>query len=284
MNRKIILTISLILLAGIVGLVLASEIESGIAIFKGWNLIYGFTPSSLYEQGFDFSHIKAIYTYIPQEGKYVRIYPVPESTIIEKYGDAYFEKQANWVYSDATVEGELNGRAHFTEYWLEEPLPLSQKPLYKGWNFVGVTSYIAGKPQGEIIGDCNFEKMYVWDFVDQKWVNWPINKNEDIENDWLGYGLIIKVSNDCKISSSNEEVTNPPSLPEEQNNVILGRKCTTNSDCPNQYTDWSCKNGTTAQRYISYYSCEQEKSTCQSSPGGVEYENCANGCLNSVCN
>ncbi len=277
MNKKIVLMISLILLVGVVGLVLASEIESGIAIFKGWNLIYGFTPSSLNGQGFDFSHIKAIYTYIPQEGKYVRIYPAPESTIIEKYGDAYFEKQANWVYSDATVEGELNGRAHFTEYWLEEPLPLSQKRLYKGWNFVGVTSYIAGKLQGEIIGDCNFEKMYIWDSVDQKWVNWPINKNDDIENDWLGYGLIIKVSNNCQLGSSEGNIPAVPNLPNDQ------KKCTDSDGGLNYYTKGTVTGSETLEDFC-VNTIKLSEALCNNDgrEAYAQYD-CPSGCSNGAC-
>jgi len=127
MNNKLLIFASVLVLIMGVGFVIASQIESGVAIYKGWNLIYGFTPSSLEGQGFEFSHIKAIYTYVPADNEYIRVYPNPENSKIDKLGDSYFEKQVMWVYSDATVEGELNGMLHFAEYWLEEPMPLSQR-------------------------------------------------------------------------------------------------------------------------------------------------------------
>jgi len=221
MNKKIkiILPISLMLLIGLVIFVSASQVESGVAIYKGWNLIYGFTPSSLNGQGFDFSHIKAIYTYIPIDNEYIRIYPNPQNSKIDKFGDSYFEKQVMWVYSDLTVEGELNGYAHFTEYWLEEPLPLSQRQdLYKGWNFVGITSDMigeGGEPElRDLVGDCNIERAYFFNPEQQEWVVFPLD--EDFSQDAISSGIVIKVSENCKLGGNG---VSPPPLPDTITNL-----------------------------------------------------------------
>ena len=214
--RKTLVLVSLAIIIGLSTFVIASQIESGVAIYKGWNLIYGFTPNSLNGQGFDFSHIKAIYTYIPTDNEYVRIYPSPENSKIDKFGDSYFEKQVMWVYSDATVEGELNGQIHFIEYWLEEPMPLSQRPISAGWNFVGITKDVIPGPQDtnlkDIQGNCNIEKSYLWNADLQKWEAIPI-ESAQLEEMSLGQGWVIKVSNNCNLGATS----NVPSVPQLPN-------------------------------------------------------------------
>jgi len=216
MNKKFILPISLLIILGIAGFVLASQIESPVAIYKGWNLIYGFVPSSLNGQGFEFSHIKAIYTYVPADNEYIRVYPNPENSKIDKLGDSYFEKQVMWVYSDATVEGELNGMLHFTEYWLEEPMPLSQRQVFKGWNFVGVTHDVIPGPQDtnlkDIKGSCSIEKSYFWNADMQKWEDAPLEYAQ-LEERSIGSGWVIKVSDNCKLGTSEADIPSVPNLP-----------------------------------------------------------------------
>jgi len=361
MKRKIILSIALTVILVSVVLVSAWATTYGASIYKGWNLVYGFQSSEQIDT-IDKSNIRAIYAFIPTTQQYLRAWPNPDEkawqNLDKVIDDHELLQTAYWVYSDITIEGSLNGLSHFTEYWVyDAPVHYTERPIYKGWNFIGVTKdMISGSKDTnlkDIKGNCDIEKSYFWIAEMQKWEDAPIEYAQ-LEERSLGSGWVIKVSDNCKLgTSSGGNTLSVPNLPGDQkacsdsdggmnyntkgtaskeglgditdfcvnniklsetlcnndgnpayaqydcpngcdngacnsegqnNQAILGRKCTTNSDCPNQYTDWSCKNGTTAQRYISYYSCEQEKSTCQSSPGGVEYENCANGCLNSVCN
>jgi hypothetical protein len=215
MSKKLILPVALLLLIGITGFVFASQIESGIGIFKGWNLIYGFTSPSSLSGMFESSHIKAIYTYVPGENGYVRIYPNPENSKIDKYGDSYFEKQVSWVYSDATVPGELNGYSSFTEYWLEEPLPLSQRPLSAGWNFVGITPDMKGKSLNELKGSCNIEKVWAWNNQELTGEgNWDSVSLDNKFNDYvLMKGIVVKVSNNCELGGSGVNVPSVPQIP-----------------------------------------------------------------------
>lgn len=233
MNKKLLIPIVLaFILAGAI-FVIASQIESGIAIYKGWNLIYGFTPSSLNGQGFEFSHIKAIYTYVPTDDEYVRIYPNPENSKIDKLGDSYFEKQVSWVYSDSTVEGELNGLAHFTEYWLEEPMPISQRQLSKGWNFVGISFDMVGKNLNDIKGNCELVNSYAWGSSRQSW--YVIDQTTQFTKEVIGQGLVLKVSNDCSLGETtppqtpNEDIGSIPTLPNGE------QKCTDSDGGKNIY-------------------------------------------------
>src|SRR3989338_592715 len=109
--NKVLLGFAFVSLLALSVFVLASTAESYINIEKGWNLVYGFTPGSLDGQPLDFSHIKAIYVYIPEDKEYIRIHPNPENAKIDQVGDGYLAKSVMWVYSDISQR---------TEYFFDE--------------------------------------------------------------------------------------------------------------------------------------------------------------------
>ncbi len=245
MMKRIFLPISLIILVGFLGLVIASEIESGVPIYKGWNLIYGFTPNSLDGQAFEFSHIKAIYSYVPQEGRYVRLFPRPENSIVDKYGDSYFEKQVNWVYSDVS---DTSSR---TEYWLEEPLPIGETTLVSGWNFVRVTPDMFYEKDGtevfswnSIKGSCIIQRVYAWNPETQDWMQISPSEESFDFDDFLMMGMAVRVSNNCKLEFL---IISPPSLPiiEEES---------TDEDTEEESTDDNTIESTYFPKTISTYS------------------------------
>ena len=288
MNKKKILVIVSLMFVGLISLayfVIASQAEDKLFIKKGWNLIYGFTSSSLEGQNFEISHIKAIYAFIPLTQEYAMVYPKLENDKSDLMGDGYLSDTSLWVYSDIDAE---------TEYWLQEPMPLTyigEHKLYKGWNFFGITPAFIGKRLGGIKGDCTIEKAYIWDAGNQQWINLPLTEKMDESDEESKFGggdntmgLIIKVANDCRLGSVIIDEGGLPLLPEEENKII-GRECNTTEDCPTQFTEWSCKNETAINRYGEYYSCYHynQKGICVSSPGGMEIKNCPGGCSNGVC-
>ena len=219
----IVIAMSLINISG------ASQVEGQAAIYKGWNLVYGFIDPRQLAGGLESEHIKAVYAYLPQKQQYVRTYPNPESDKINGIvGDDYFEKIALWVYSDVTSDNSLNGMPHAVEYLVEEPLPLNERELSRGWNLVGVTfdmykgTYNPGYGnEGEyfswdaIKGSCNFEIIYAWGASNQNWFNVSPSmqfKSYDFD-DFLFNGMAVKVSNNCRLGFSEERIS-PPPLPD----------------------------------------------------------------------
>ncbi len=217
MDKKILLFLSLIFLVGflgVVGFVNASNQLSEIQLHKGWNLVYGFTGTDRILSGGDISstNIKAVYLLTQPSQEYVRVYPDPESDKLWELDDDYYEKTAQWVYSD---------KSGILKYNSEEPLPLGELKLYRGWNFVGITSnmigpievssgsFIDGQVQ-HIAGTCNIEKSYFFDPRAQEWVIFPLD--EDFSDGALGSGWIVKLSNDCKLGLK-VGVIGPPELP-----------------------------------------------------------------------
>lgn len=209
--KKIILSVVLVLgIIGIMGFVIAVNWagESAAPIYKGWNLVYGFaSPDQLDGQGFEKSHIKAIYAFIPTTQEYARAYPNPETDKLNKIDDDEIMQHAFWVYSDYTFEGSLNNKLHYIEYWLnEEPITYTERPLYKGWNFFGVTPDIVGKNMNDIKGDCNIERIYNWDAESQQWSNGLVGAT-------VGSGVLIKVTDNCEFAEPIEDITPPPVIP-----------------------------------------------------------------------
>ena len=205
-SRNIIL-LSLILLSSLFVFYVASasRVESYITIKKGWNLVYGFTPSSLDGQALDIKNIKAIFAFIPTTQEYARIYPRPENEKINRIGDAYLEKTSMWIYSAVDAR---------TEYWLEEPLSLGEHKFYRGWNFFGVTPGMVGKQLSDIKGSCKIDKAYGWEPDRKSWNNLLDEElpSEALPSEALLMGFVMKVSENCQFGLQ-EEVLEPPKLP-----------------------------------------------------------------------
>jgi hypothetical protein len=237
MKQKIVLLISLILLVGLTtsvfaiqknmkipGAVIQSEFSETTSHFqKGWNLIWGF-PSPEWLSGAELTpeNIKAIYGLYPGTKEYVRFYPDPELKKIKDSNyrwDTYIEMGAFWVYSDKAATSE--------EHWVMPPPPLEQTQLLAGWNFLGVTPEMKGKPFSEIMGNCDIERVLV--FYNNNWEDLTnilksnkFSHDEDYliadHNSDIGKGIVFKVSSDCTLGESDgSSTTTPPGLPGSQN-------------------------------------------------------------------
>lgn len=212
MKKIVVLAVLFLAVIGAV-FVSASTSQGTIRIEKGWNLIQGFNLGSLEGQAFDSSHIKAIYGFDSVRQEYVRGYPNPEDAKLDNSmpngGDLedYLEESAVWVYSD---------EASTTNYRLQEPLPLNERQLYSGWNFVGISKDMIPSPFDanlkDIKGNCNIEKSYFWIASMQRWEDAPVEYAQ-LEENSIGSGWLVKVSNDCKLGSTAGDVSPPPALP-----------------------------------------------------------------------
>lgn len=208
-NKIIIISILLSVLAS-VGFVSASNVKSYFKFQKGWNLVYGFiSPDRLSGGEVLPENIKAIYILKQPTQEYVRLYPKPETKKLEGIDDDYYEKTAQWVYSD---------KAGSSEYMFEEALPpryWNEHQIYKGWNIIGITSYMKNYSLSEIKGNCAIEKVYHFESLVQGWSPNLVNNNfmdEKLTNDSVGLGLVIKVSNNCNLGIA-EEISAPPQIP-----------------------------------------------------------------------
>jgi hypothetical protein len=215
---KRLLVASLILILGLSVFVYAWAGEASVTIDKGWNLVYGFmSPDQLDGQVLEKSNIKAIYGFVPTTQQYVRMYPNPNTAVLNNLeGEPFdfeqdFSQTGFWVYSD---------KAERTKYWLNNvPVSLDKIKLYKGWNFVGITPKFQGYSFNQIKGNCNVLKVYTYSESEGGWLNTENYPNSLNDERALGEaasqmrGLVVKVSNNCNFGVSSGGISAPPAIP-----------------------------------------------------------------------
>jgi len=214
MKQKIFLTIAILSLLSLAVFVSAWTTEYGVPIYKGWNLVYSFmNPDQLEGQGFEAKNIKAVYGFLPDTQEYVRFYPNPDMNKINQMDGDQLRNTAFWVYSDSETGKEFNGIYNAIEYWLyENPIPYNERQIYKGWNFVGITSNMIGKNLNELKGNCNIEKSYAWWAKRQNWDLIDMNDAPFSQN-VIGQGIVLKVTENCKLGTSSGTIPTVPNLP-----------------------------------------------------------------------
>ncbi len=261
MNKKLIFSISLVLIVFFAVFVSASQIETGAAIYKGWNLIYGFPEPSVLSGGFDASNIKYIYVFIPNIQEYARVYPNPENDKINQIGDGYLIQTPMWVYSTSETDVNFNGIYNAVEYQTQEHLPLGELTLFGGWNFVAITPYMIGKKLGDMKGNCNIERLYFWDSQKQEWYSENL-LTKTIPNDIVNLGLVMKVSNNCNLGGQGSGLGLPPGLPDSDDNP---QDTTTISD------EYLIKKDISQLKYVKYKEMPDfNRNNCELGEGGVD--------------
>ncbi len=288
MKEKIILPIAFIILVGFAVLVFAWVAEYAAPISKGWNLVYGFiSPDQLEGQSFDKSHIKAIYAFIPTTQQYLRAWPNPDEKAWQNLDSTMDDREllqtAFWVYSDSNVEGSLNGLSGFTEYWLDDaPKAYNERPIYKGWNFVGVTRDMKGVLYKEFKGNCNLLKMCVyqrqnWDCGEEG----ALDSNEVlIDSDYdLGQGLVIKVSDNCRLGVSEGAVPSVPQLPD-----TAGTGCVDSDGGLTYITKGKVTDGSETLEDFCVNTIKLSEALCNNDGRGAyaQYD-CSDGCYGGAC-
>lgn len=213
MNNKSVGVLVLICLVFVGGVVNADNfnVHYSVQVSEGWNLLQGFGAFGLVSNfitGGDISSqdISAIFAYLPEQKKYVRIYPDAEV----KVDNQDILNSAYWVYSK---------RSGTIEYSVEEEWAYSNnRKMTAGWNFIGITPDMVGKTMNQIKGTCNYDSIYWYGTEGGKtgWGDLLNNPNFVDKEAWesvnTGMGILIKVSSDCALGFSSSNV-NPPSLP-----------------------------------------------------------------------
>lgn len=227
----------------------SNDYQLTIEVREGWNLLQGFHPSFISAGSQITANIKAVFMYIPDNNKYLQIYPYSDSAMKEldaigrAKNDEYYDDAASlyayWVYIEniqtcndpaCEVQGGAVNKLVYTiglthGEWAEIPMK-------KGWNFVGINpNMYNGKldqnnpnqvREGEyfswdaIKGDCTYEKIYYWNPEKQSWNAMASDlqlKSYDFD-DFLGNGMLVKVSKNCNLKKPTiSENISPPALP-----------------------------------------------------------------------
>ena len=177
-------------------------------VAQGWNLIRGFVePYQIIGGDIEQEDIKVTYALVPTIQEYARVYPEAEWEKLKDINDEEILSWGFWVYSNKA--GMMKYRLY--DDWV---LPLDQRQISTGWNFVGITGDMAPEYDGEelkdLVGDCNIEMSYVFEQELQEWREFPLHEEFGVFA--VGYTWVIKVSDDCNLGRS-DEIAAPPELP-----------------------------------------------------------------------
>jgi hypothetical protein len=225
MNKKIILSVVLLCL---VSMVFASakmtllserdyeyevEYEVEVNLREGWNLVAGagdfevISESSPIKKG----DISVVYGYLPISKAYVMTVPYDNREVDklheeEKKGFNYKQMLSSsfWVYSKKSG----------TLIFKTEILPLNERKLYSGWNFISMTPEMSEKNLNQIKGTCNIEKFYMY-VGEGEMGGWSGNLADFLKDR-------SKVSSDCKMRSGSSDIT-PPSIPDGTEGTEMGK-------------------------------------------------------------
>ncbi len=109
-----------------------------------------------------------------------------------------------WLYADRDCD--VNGETWLVPYI--DALTESGSKLARGWNFISVFPDMAGRRIDEFKGSCQISKAYTFDSGRRKWRS---AMNEELPEGLIGYGLVVKTSEECVLGFERE---GPPPVPE----------------------------------------------------------------------
>ena len=221
MKQKIFLSIAILSLLSLAVFVSASMTKQGngpydveIQLYEGWNVIAGTMPEEgiSADSEIQASNIKAMWYYNPQSKEYIRVHPNPELSKLQQADDDVVLTSSMWVYSDKT------GKMKYTT--LEDYPQLENRELSAGYNFVTITpDMFYQKDNQEVFswdgvkGNCYLQNVYAWNPEEQGWMPIATDLESFDFNDFLGYGMIVKVTNGCHLGFSSGNIAQPPQIP-----------------------------------------------------------------------
>lgn len=173
--------------------------EVEIKLYKGWNLIR--LPGKLIKfEKISLDRKLIGFVYLKEEQRYVTL--IEAQKILGKEFGEYLVRNAFWVYSYQEFNLKVN---------IDREVSYSDIELKKGWNLVPITEDMLGGYLNDLKGDCEFEKLYLWNAKRQVWET--TNEQYQFSDELLNYGFLIKVKENCRLGGVVITLT-PPAMPE----------------------------------------------------------------------
>jgi|TARA_Y100000034_G_scaffold106206_1_gene134747 hypothetical protein len=202
---------------------------SEIKIKEGWNLVpFDISLRDCYyalNGELCKDDVLVSYVYIPTLNKYFTEEELEKEYETNSALRNYFseeneftlQKSSKWIYvkpgaGNKKVIGNFGAYIPYRNQYLDN----GAFRLKQGWNFIFVDAFMVYDDSwqenplsmDDIKGNCNVEKVYLWDFFDQQWTQ----INGEFDDDMVGYGVVTKVTEDCTLGYSGSTTT-PPTLP-----------------------------------------------------------------------
>ncbi len=171
-----------------------------IKLHKGWNLIS--LPGKLIKfdkRGLERNQKLIGFVYIKEEQKYYNLQEA-ERRLGGRLRE-YLAKNAFWIYTKSPMKLNI---------WVDRKLSYEDLHLVKGWNLAPITEDMLGGYLADVLGDCNLEKINLWNAKNQRWEKISIRYTF---SDWqFGYGFAVKSKDYCKLAGP--DIIAPPPMPE----------------------------------------------------------------------
>jgi hypothetical protein len=211
----------------------STGLVSEIKIKEGWNLVpTGISLRDCYyalEGELCKDDVLVSYIYIPTLNKYLtheEIEKKQEDPQIKTYfseeNEFTVQKSSEWIYvkpgsGNKKVIGTFGAYIPYRNEYLKN----GAFKLKNGWNFLFVDAFMVYDDNwkesplslNDIKGNCNILDSYVWLNDQQKWYKDSKYLDADFGKEWIGNGMIVKVSNNCNLGSSSSNSINPPQIP-----------------------------------------------------------------------
>ena len=168
-----------------------------IKLHKGWNLIS--LPGKLIKFESSTNEKLIGFVYLKEKQEYVTLNEAEK--ILGGELREYLAKNAFWIYSKTPSTLDI---------WVDRAISYQDLELVKGWNLVPITEDMVGGYLTDILGDCNLEKIFLWDAENQKWRE--INLEYSFSEYQYSYGFLVKAKDYCKLAGV--EIIAPPPMPE----------------------------------------------------------------------
>ncbi|MBI3032528.1 hypothetical protein HYY69_03570 [Candidatus Woesearchaeota archaeon] len=203
-----------------------------VTMHKGWNLL---PEGSLDYAKLDEKQVsKEVMTILSTnanfgEGRYLYVPPMKQYLVLggkddknamgKVYGyvdQGYLHFTPSWTYYKKDTVLSL---PYYTASIDKFPKEFKLK-LHQGWNFLTVMPQFN---KGELTdADCEIIRTYAWNPKFQQWttVNWDEEIMDD--DDYMGYGVAVKVKNTCQLRRSYTASNAPPALPDEESKTYSG--------------------------------------------------------------
>ena len=174
--------------------------KAEIKLYKGWNLVS--LPGKLVQFEVNGQTQKLLgFVYLKDEQKYVTIQEAQR--ILGSEFKEYLATNAFWVYSYSDYNLMVS---------IDKEVSFENIKLNSGWNLVPITDDMVGGYLGDIMGDCDFEKLYMWDSQGQSWKQ--IAEDYSFKSYEVKRGIIIKANDYCTMNGATIVKISPPDMPQ----------------------------------------------------------------------
>lgn len=171
-----------------------------IKLYRGWNLIN--LPGKLVSFESDSSLARKLlgFVYLKEEQRYVSIKEA--QNILGSEFREYLATNAFWVYSYSEHALKVN---------IDREISFDGMKLSPNWNLIPITEDMVGGYLGDIIGECEFEKLYMWNAPMQEWEK--LNKEYVFRGFEANKGIIVKSADYCRLGGVTITAIEPPTMP-----------------------------------------------------------------------